>query len=340
MTKKFWEIRAAGGKSAELNLYGPISSKSWYGDEVTPKQLTSDLKALGDISSITVRINSGGGDVFAGIAIYNILKSHKAKVATRVEGLAASAASIIAMAGDEILMPTGSMMMVHNPSTYAGGQAKDFREVANMLDKVRENLIDIYVEKTGLSRSTIGKQLDDETWLSADEAVTHGYATKTLNEQIAASIYNNTASFNGQVFDLSMYKRKPGVASASYQATSSYQKPGDSRVAADFEAIRTTENSHIIDAAIRDGKTVGEASIEIIKAGLLPLGHSGQVVDDEVDQEAVDAIVGYINDYRAQTDPYYAAKLSHEQKNMGPTSTGDPDVDAIIAEVYKIRNGR
>ena len=112
MDKKFWSMTKPTNDSADLLLYGPISESSWWGDEITPKQFADDLEALGDVSEINVRINSGGGDVFAGQAIHSMLKRHAANVTVYVDGLAASIASIIAMAGDTVVMPRGAMMMI------------------------------------------------------------------------------------------------------------------------------------------------------------------------------------------------------------------------------------
>src|SRR5690606_6275695 len=123
-------------KVGELLLYGPISDFSWWGDEVTPKQFKEELDALGDIGELRVYINSPGGDVFAGQAILSMLKRHSARKVVYVDGLAASAASIVAMAGDTIRMPRNAMMMIHNAWTITAGNANDLREVADALDRV------------------------------------------------------------------------------------------------------------------------------------------------------------------------------------------------------------
>ncbi|WP_026061972.1 head maturation protease, ClpP-related, partial [Rhodococcus rhodochrous] len=147
--------------SAELQLYGPVSEYSWWGDEVTPKAFRDELNALGDVDEIVVRLNSAGGDVFAGLHIYQLLKEHKAKVTVRVEGLAASIASIIACAGDTIIMPKGSMMMIHNPWTSVwGAEANDLRHTADVLDKIRDALVEVYAEKTGMEADEIKALMD------------------------------------------------------------------------------------------------------------------------------------------------------------------------------------
>ena len=207
--KKFWSMTTKTENSADILLYGPISESSWWGDEVTPKQFAEDLAALGDISELNVRINSGGGDVFAGLAIHSMLKRHQATVTVYVDGLAASIASVIAMAGDTVIMPKGSMMMIHNPWTIAWGDADELRKSAETLDKVRESLIAVYADKTGMSRDEIIAVMDDETWLTADEAVKFGFADKIEESQIAASMKGRTLAINGQRFDLSVYAKLP-----------------------------------------------------------------------------------------------------------------------------------
>ncbi len=175
--KKFWSFKALDESTGELLLYGEISETSWWGDEVTPKQFKEDLDALGDISTLNIYINSPGGDVFAGQAIHSMLKRHKAQKNVYVDGLAASIASVIAMAGDKIIMPLNAMMMVHNPWTIAIGNAGDFRKMADDLDKIRESLIAAYLGKAkDMDREMLIELMNDETWLTAAEAKDYGLA--------------------------------------------------------------------------------------------------------------------------------------------------------------------
>lgn len=211
MRKKFWNLKQTSTNNAELTLYGTISESSWWGDEVTPQQFADDLKALGDVEEIAVRINSGGGDVFAGLAIHTMLKRHAAKVTIYVDGLAASIASIIAMAGDKVVMPKGSMMMIHNPWTSVwGGDANDFRHTADVLDKIRDSLVSVYADKTQLDADEIKALLDAETWLTAEDAVEKGFADEVEDStSIAASIKGKTAFVNGIEIDWTKFKNAP-----------------------------------------------------------------------------------------------------------------------------------
>jgi ATP-dependent protease ClpP protease subunit len=169
------QVRAAGARRAEVLIQEAIG-ENWYGDGLTAKRFGRELAALGEVDEILVRINSPGGAVFDGVAIYNTLKAHGATIEVFVEGLAASIASVIAMAGDKIRMGHGAMLMIHNPWTVAIGDADDMRDVADMLDKVGESLVDIYHERTGIEASEIKKLLTAETWLTATDAVEQGFA--------------------------------------------------------------------------------------------------------------------------------------------------------------------
>lgn len=163
---------------AQIDIFGDIVSEKWFDEETSATSFRDALKELGDVSTINLSINSGGGSVFDGIAIYNMLKSHKATVNVYVEGLAASIASVIAMAGDTITMRSGSMMMVHMPWTLSQGNAEEMRRTADTLEKIGDSIVDIYSERTGISPDDIRNIMNDETWLSAEEAVEQGWATK------------------------------------------------------------------------------------------------------------------------------------------------------------------
>ncbi|AND85570.1 Clp protease ClpP [Clostridium tyrobutyricum] len=206
--KKFWTFNAKeNSNEGELLLYGDISDSTWWGDEVTPKNFKEELDLLGDIKTLNVYINSGGGDVFAGQAIYSMLKRHSAAVNVYVDGLAASIASIIAMAGDNVKMPKNAMIMVHNPWSFAMGNAKDFRKLADDLDKVRESMISVYEDKTGMEKESIVELLDAETWMTAEEAVEFGFADEIEEEkQVAASLNNRIFDINGLEVDITRYK--------------------------------------------------------------------------------------------------------------------------------------
>lgn len=183
MKRKFWnwirnEDESVPDMERTLFLNGMISDETWYGDEVTP-QLFKDELNTGN-GNITVWINSPGGDVFAAAQIYNMLRDYKGSVTVKIDGIAASAASVIAMAGDTVCVSPVAMMMIHNPATMAMGEAKDMQKAIAMLNEVKESILNAYEFKTGLTRARLSHMMDDETWFNAKKAVELGFADKIL----------------------------------------------------------------------------------------------------------------------------------------------------------------
>ncbi|MGD9880471.1 MAG: head maturation protease, ClpP-related [Reyranella sp.] len=178
-----------GSDRADVYLYGLIGT-DWYGDGVSAKKFADDLKALGaSIKTIDLRINSEGGDVFAGKAMYTLLLDHSARVVVHVDGLAASAASFVAMAGDEIEIAEGAFVMIHNAWTWAVGGAEDMRRKADLLDTVNETIREVYVARTKNTDADVRKWMDAETWMTGKEAVERGFADKIVeNLKVAASV--------------------------------------------------------------------------------------------------------------------------------------------------------
>ncbi len=184
---KFWDFSMQASGAGALTLYGEISDTSWFGDEVTPAAFLKDLEALGEIGALDVYINSPGGDVFAGYAIYNILRRHPARVTVHVDGLAASAASTVAMAGDRIVMPAASMMMIHRAWTLACGDAARLLDIAAELERVDGQLAQIYADRTGKAIEDIKALMAAETWMTGAEALEMGFCDEVEpNKRIAA----------------------------------------------------------------------------------------------------------------------------------------------------------
>lgn len=166
-----WKVTAKSDSEAEILLYDEISdidAANW--GLMNAKGLINRVKALGNVQNITLRINSIGGDVFEAQAMYSYLKAHPANVTVRIDGLAASAASVVAMAGNKVIMPSNALMMIHNPSGGVWGEAEDMRDTAEILDKIRDTIANVYVAKTGLEHEKVLSMMDEETWLSATEA--------------------------------------------------------------------------------------------------------------------------------------------------------------------------
>ncbi len=200
----------------KLTLHGEIAASSWWGDEITSKQFSDDLDGLGVVNRIDCSLNSLGGDVFAAAAIYSLLKRNAAEVHMYIDGVAASAATIIAMAGDKVFMPANAMMMVHNPYTFASGNADELRKVAKDLDTIRDAMTAAYAAKTGKTPDELKTLLDAETWMTADDCINNGFADEILDATIPVEIDEAEASgniwvVNGTKFDFSAMTVRPAA---------------------------------------------------------------------------------------------------------------------------------
>ena len=199
--KKFWNWKdrtvqdsKTDEKTTErvLELNGTIAEDSWFDDDVTPQLFKEELNAgNGDI---TVWINSPGGDCVAAAQIYNMLSNYAGKVTVKIDGIAASAASVIAMAGDAVLVSPVSMMMIHNPATIAWGDSTEMQKAIAMLEEVKESIINAYEIKTGLDRKKLSKLMDAETWMDANSAVEYGFADEIMQRNTAEDMSVPTVS--------------------------------------------------------------------------------------------------------------------------------------------------
>ena len=180
MKRKFWNWVRNEGEGRTLLLDGVISDETWWGDEVTPQMFRSELNAAdGDI---TLWINSPGGDCYAAAQIYNMLKEYPGKVAVKIDGIAASAASVVAMAGATVEISPVGMLMIHNPATISIGDTHEMERTITFLSEIKESVINAYELKTGLSRAKISRLMDAETWMNAKKAVELGFADSVLYE--------------------------------------------------------------------------------------------------------------------------------------------------------------
>ena len=175
--RKFWNW-SENEDERILRIDGVIAEEPWIDDEITPKQFKSEL--MSGSGDITLWINSPGGDVFAASQIYNMLMDYKGNVTVKIDGLAASAASVIAMAGTRVLMSPVSQIMVHNPMTVAIGNAEEMSKAIDMLSEIKESIINAYELKTNLPRDEISKMMDSETWMNARKAVELGFADEIM----------------------------------------------------------------------------------------------------------------------------------------------------------------
>ena len=179
--QKFWDYIYDDSGGRILRLEGPIDSESFWGDEITPQDFRNELYA--EDGDITLWINSPGGNVFAAAEIYTMIRDYPHNVTVKIASIAASAASVIAMAGNTVQMSPTALLMVHDPSTIAFGNAKDMEKAIATLNEVKESIINAYAAKTGLSRSKISKLMSDETWINAKKAVELGFADEILFDE-------------------------------------------------------------------------------------------------------------------------------------------------------------
>ena len=191
--KKFWNfVGSQEENKAELLLYGEISEYSWWGDEITPDVFNADLKAIGPVDEIIVRINSGGGDVFAAVAIYTRLKEHKAKISVKIDGWCASAATIIAMAGDTIEISVGGIFMIHDPSAGLLGyyNVEDLTKIAKELETIKQSIVNCYMTVTNLPEEEIKNLMSEEKWFTGEEAVEAGFCTAVMFTDVETEVEN------------------------------------------------------------------------------------------------------------------------------------------------------
>ena len=181
--KKFWTWKNQAGEESErvLELYGTIAEESWFDDDVTPQMFRDELFAgSGDV---VIWLNSPGGDCIAASQIYSMLMDYKGNVTVKIDGVAASAASVIAMAGTRVLMAPTALMMIHNPATVAFGDHEDMQKAIEMLEEVKESIINAYEIRTNLSHTQLSHMMDETTWMNAKKAIELGFADDLLKDE-------------------------------------------------------------------------------------------------------------------------------------------------------------
>lgn len=196
----FWRVRNANESESgdpELEFYGYISEYSWWEDDITPKKFKDDLYKLGAGGPITIRMNSGGGDVIAASVIRSTLVEYPGTVTVRIDGLAASAATIVAMAGDKVRMQDSAFFMIHDPSVLAFGNLEELKRAIDLLKTVKDGIMDTYESRTQLGREKLSKMMTDETWMTAKEAAQYGFVDEVIGDaKQSASPLQNVAVVN------------------------------------------------------------------------------------------------------------------------------------------------
>lgn len=341
--KHFWTFQAAAEENAapELILYGDIASETWWGDEVTPRQFTEELDALGAVPEIVVRINSGGGDVFAANAIYTRLKDNAAKITVKIDGWAASAATIVAMAGDVIEIPGNGVFMVHDPSMGLLGyfNEADLVKLTDEIKVIKQSIVNGYALKTGKPADEIASIMAAETWYDGKQAVEAGFCDKLMFEDAETTVENGAKIVvNSVSLDLNRY---PNMTISLLNRLTARTPGGFSNTITQNTPKRSEESMD----GIKDIKTV-----DGLKAAFPDL--TKQIEDAAVDaerkriQDIEDvALAGFetiVNDAKFK-NPISAGDVAKaivaEQKKQGGKYIQDRDDDAVKSGAGKVGAG-
>nr|DAT79675.1 MAG TPA: Putative ATP dependent Clp protease [Caudoviricetes sp.] len=243
-------------ETIDVDIYGVVmNGADYWGEDTGVSNVLSQLQGLDPSQNIVLHVNSVGGEVSAGVTIYNRLRALQNKKSIIIEGLAASIASIISMAGDEIHMALGSEMMIHNPSSYAFGEADDFEKAAESLRKTKENLIDIYEARTGLTREEIATMMDEETWLTAREALEKGFCTSVDESlQMVACRKGTDLIVNGLPMSMEVLKGLP---------VDKYEEKGEEPMEVTAELLRT-DYAEVYDEVFNAGVAAERARLQAL----------------------------------------------------------------------------
>lgn len=289
MNKKFWNLITNDLGEVELTIEGTIAQEeSWWSDTITPKLFRAELEKVSD-KPISLVINSGGGDVFAANAIYLAIKEHKGEVTAKI-AFAASAATIIAMAADKIKIPASSYFMIHNPWSFAWGDANEMRKMADTLDTIKDGIMNAYIEKTGKSKDELSALMDAETWYTGDKAVENGFCDEVMFDPapVQNAMNGSFMIVNSVSHDLSKFKNLPKAAEPPKNVT---------------PPPAVTENNH----------TKGDPEMKIENAA--DLMAQNKAVYDEVHNSAVTAErnrIKAIDDIANSVDSELVAKAKAE----------------------------
>lgn len=326
---KFWNfIPAAGNKPPELLLYGAISSQqSWWEDRVTPGKFNEELAALGDVSEIIVRINSGGGDVFAANAIFTRLKDCSAKITVKIDGWAASAATIIAMAGDTIKIAKNGIFMIHDPAmtVWDTFTAEDFEKMAEELKVIKQSIVNTYAMKSGRDTQDIEQLMSVETWWTGEDAVSNGFCDEIMFDDVSTAVENSGhVVVNSVSLDVSSYKtlprslfnspKNPGCftnTSAAKTQKKEEQNMATNESITTVEAL-TAEYPDLVAKIVSNAKEEERARIKDIKE--TALNGFEDIVEDAMFEHPVSAAE-------------VALKIVNEQKKQGGTYLANRDAD-------------
>jgi len=212
-----FEVKNKSDTESDIYIYGVLTDEKWSDDETTPSDIIKRIKTLKTKSVINLYINSPGGNVFSGVSIYNLLKRLPGKIITTVDGIAASSASIVAMAGAEIGMSAGSFIMIHNATSVVGGTSRDMRSAADTLDLLDNSIGDIYVERTGIDKKKVLEMMDVETLFDAKSAVENKFADRIVGGKKINALWDGAQYIlNNVKFNPNDFKKFPDLKKVDY----------------------------------------------------------------------------------------------------------------------------
>ena len=341
--KHFWTFRASAEENAapELILYGDIASETWWGDEVTPRQFTEELDALGAVPEIVVRINSGGGDVFAANAIYTRLKDNAAKITVKIDGWAASAATIVAMAGDVIEIPGNGVFMVHDPSMGLLGyfNEADLVKLTDEIKVIKQSIVNGYALKTGKPADEIASIMAAETWYDGKQAVEAGFCDKLMFEDAETTVENGAKIVVNSVsldlnpnpnMTISLLNRLTVRTPGGFSNTITQNTPKRSEESMDgIKDIKTVDG---LKAAFPDlTKQIEDAAVDAERKRI-----------QDIEDVALAGFETIVNDAKFK-NPISAGDVAKaivaEQKKQGGKYIQDRDDDAVKSGAGKVGAG-
>lgn len=333
MSKKFWSIRNLSEDEGELELYGDISQVSWWEDDVSPATFSKDLKGLGNIRNLTVRINSGGGDVFAAQAIGNILEQHPANVTAKIDGLCASAATIIACHCNQVVAARDATYMIHPVQMGICDYmtAKDLEDCQKALSAIRDNIVKLYARKTGRECDEVGEWMDNTSWWTAEQAVDNGFIDSLVDDSPVQVEDRNGALFVNSVNMGMPFKDAPQFM----QTVGVHQEPRlpVNDKAKEDKAMGETNIKTVDELRAAYPDLVKQIEDSAVSAERQRISEINEMQIPGCEDMAKDAM--FTNPVSAST---FAVNVMKQMKNQGAQYLKDAAGDAAGSGVNDIRN--
>jgi len=313
--KTIWNLVKNDDKSAELMLYGDIAESFW-GDTISAKEVTEYLADL-DVENIDVYINSNGGVVDTAIAINNALRRHKAKVTVNIDGIAASAATLITCAGDIVRMPKNALFMIHNPSTIAMGDSEEMRKQADVLEKYKNSITETYLQKVNIDKEKLSELMDNETWLNAEEALEYGFIDE-ITENTDIQVVENKVISNNMVFNMAEFKN------FNVDKNKKNNGKGSGRMTKDEIKAQFPD---IYSEIVNEGKEIGVKEERTRIQEIENLGYNHEVVDKAKFEEPKNArdLALEIVSLMKQENQNKLNRIQDEGKPLNNTPKGNDD---------------